>query len=212
MKKPPVRRPPPVTPRFRSLTSLQRANRACRACADAGFPIESRPVVAGGAGQRAYLLGQAPGSVEGAEGRPWRGRAGRTLRAWLGLDEDEFYARFYCAAITRCYPGRSPSGRGDRLPTATEQRLCSVWREHELRLLDPGLIVPVGGLAIRAVLGVAALDRVVGRRFEAGGRSIVPLPHPSGASSWLNASANRELLGRATEIVRAELGRLQPRS
>ena len=41
----------------------------------------------------------------GAERRPWRGRAGRTLRAWLELDEDAFYETFYCVSITRCYPG-----------------------------------------------------------------------------------------------------------
>jgi len=68
-------------------------------------------------GQRAYMYGQAPGIIEGEERRPWRGRAGRTLRRWLQLDEDEFYATFYCASVTRCYPGRAPSGRGDRTPT-----------------------------------------------------------------------------------------------
>src|SRR5204863_5488065 len=97
---------------YRSLASLQRDNRACRACAEAGFPIESRPVLQGHAGQQAYLFGQAPGIVEGDELRPWRGRAGRTLRRWLELDEDAFYAAFYCAAVTRCYPGRPLSGRG----------------------------------------------------------------------------------------------------
>ncbi len=68
-------------------------------------------------GQRAYMYGQAPGVVEGLEGRPWRGRAGQRLRDWLDLGEDEFYATFYCASVTRCYPGRTRSGRGDRAPT-----------------------------------------------------------------------------------------------
>ena len=71
----------------------------------------------GYAGQRAYILGQAPGAVEGEERRPWRGRAGRTLRGWLGMDEDEFYATFYCASVTRCYPGKDRSCTGDRTPT-----------------------------------------------------------------------------------------------
>ena len=62
---------------YRSLASLQRDNRRCRACAEAGYPLESRPVFEGTAGLRAYLFGQAPGVVEGEEGRPWRGRAGR---------------------------------------------------------------------------------------------------------------------------------------
>ena len=69
---------------YRSLTSLQRDNRVCRACVEAGYPLESMPVIEGLPGQRAYMLGQAPGIVEGEERRPWRGRAGRTLRTWLG--------------------------------------------------------------------------------------------------------------------------------
>ncbi|MDX6369166.1 MAG: uracil-DNA glycosylase, partial [Gaiellaceae bacterium] len=109
---------------YRSLASLQRDLRGCRACVEAGFPLESLPVVNGYLDQRAYMYGQAPGIVEGEERRPWRGRAGKTLRRWLELDEEEFYRTFYCASVTRCYPGRAPSGRGDRTPTPREQDLC----------------------------------------------------------------------------------------
>jgi uracil-DNA glycosylase len=159
--------------------------------------------------QRAYMYGQAPGIVEGAERRPWRGRAGKTLRRWLELNEDDFYRTFYCASVTRCYPGRAPSGRGDRTPTPREQELCSFWRERELKLIRPQLIVPVGGLAIRAVLGIrSSLVDCIGRTYELDGAVTVPLPHPSGASSWLNSPANRELTARATALVREEIGRL----
>src|SRR5207237_6291170 len=128
---------------YRSLRSLERDLRVCRACVEAGYPLESLPVVAPLHDQRAYLFGQAPGIVEGGERLPWRGRAGRTLRRWLEMNEAEFYETFYCAAVTRCYPGRSPSGRGDRPATPEEQRLCERWRDHELRLLRPELIVTV---------------------------------------------------------------------
>jgi len=53
-----------VTGRYRSVASLQRDNRRCRACAEAGFHLESRPIAEGHAGQCAYLYGQAPGVVE----------------------------------------------------------------------------------------------------------------------------------------------------
>jgi uracil-DNA glycosylase len=197
-----------VTKRYRSIASLQRDNRRCRACAEAGFHLESRPVVEGHAGQRAYLYGQAPGVVEAEEGRPWRGRAGKTLRDWLGLAEEQFYDTFYCAAVTRCFPGKAPSGRGDRTPTPKEQTLCSVWREQELRILRPALVVTVGGLAARALLRRTSLVGCVGERCELGGVPAIPLPHPSGASGWLNSPANRELLARATELVRTELAGL----
>jgi uracil-DNA glycosylase len=188
---------------------MQSDNRRCRACALAGYRIESRPIVEGQAGRRAYLYGQAPGIVEAEESRPWRGRAGRTLRAWLELDEDEFYDTFYCAAVTRCYPGKALSGRGDRTPTPKERALCAVWREHELRLLRPALVVPVGGLAARELLGETNLTRCIGRHFELGDATAIPLPHPSGASGWLNSTANRELLARAAALVREEIAKLQ---
>jgi uracil-DNA glycosylase len=71
------------------------------------------------------------------------------------------------------------------------------------------LIVPVGGLAIRAVLGIrSGLTACVGRSFDVGGVLAIPLPHPSGASSWLNSTANRELTARAAALVRAVIGRL----
>jgi uracil-DNA glycosylase len=193
---------------YRSLRSLQRDAAVCRACVEAGYPLESLPIVQPYAGQRAYILGQAPGAVEGGERRPWRGRAGRTLRRWLELDEDEFYVTFYCASVTRCYPGKAPSGRGDRTPTPREQELCSFWREWEFELLRPRLIVPVGGLAARRLLGVKSVGESVGRRYDYGDAVAIPLPHPSGASSWLNEPANRKLVARAAEEIRAELGRL----
>jgi uracil-DNA glycosylase len=216
---------------YRSLASLERDLARCRACVEAGYPLESLPVrapgPAGAAGarvfgrtsparpatfpairQRAYMFGQAPGIVEGEERLPWRGRAGRTLRSWLELEEDEFYAIFYCASVTRCYPGRAPSGRGDRTPTPREQELCSFWRDWELELLRPSLIVTVGGLALRRLLGLPSLTPCVGERYELQGTLVVPLPHPSGASGWLNDPANRGRLARATALVRKELASL----
>jgi uracil-DNA glycosylase len=193
---------------YRSIASLQRDVRACRACVDAGYPLESRPVYNEHLGQPAYMYGQAPGIVEGEERRPWRGRAGKTLRRWLELDEVEFYEMFYCASVTRCYPGRSPSGRGDRTPTLREQELCSFWRDWELELRRPKLIVPVGGLAIWQLLGLRGLADCVGRKYDVNGAVTIPLPHPSGASGWLNSPENRQLTADAAKLVRAELARL----
>lgn len=193
---------------YRSFASLKRDQSVCRACVDAGYPLESMPVIAPGDGQRAYMFGQAPGIVEGEERRPWRGRAGKTLRRWLEMEEEAFYATFYCASVTRCYPGRPASGRGDRTPSLEEQRLCELWRDHELRLLKPALIVTVGGLAARRLLDVRSVSECVGLRYELGGATVIPLPHPSGASSWLNVPANRERVDAAVALIHAELAGL----
>jgi uracil-DNA glycosylase len=197
---------------YRSIVSLQRDTARCRACVEAGYPLESWPVRAPYAGQRAYLYGQAPGIVEGAERLPWRGRAGQTLRRWLLLDGDELYDTFYCASVTRCYPGRAASGRGDRTPTPREQELCHFWRDWELELLRPELIVTIGGLALRRLLGIPSLTEAIGKSYVYEGAIAIPLPHPSGASGWLNDTANRARLGKALTHVRREVARLSTRA
>jgi uracil-DNA glycosylase len=193
---------------YRSLASLEHDLSRCRACVEAGYPLESLPVHAPGAGQLAYLFGQAPGPVEGQERRPWRGDAGRRLRRWLDLEDEELYEKFYCASVTRCDPGRAPTGRGDRTPTPREQELCAFWRDWELELLRPKLIVTVGLLALKRQLGFTTLTPHIGARYEQDGTTIVPLPHPSGASGWHNVPANRERLETACALVRSELRRI----
>jgi uracil-DNA glycosylase len=195
---------------YRSLEALERDLARCRTCVEAGYQLESLPVRAPFAHQRAYLYGQAPGIVEGNERLPWRGRAGQMLRRWLELDEETFYSTFYCASVTRCYPGRAQSGRGDRTPTLREQDLCELWRTWELELLQPRLIVTVGGLALRRLLGRSQLTECIGRSFELGGVPVIPLPHPSGASAWPNVPANRKRLDTAVLLVKEGLTTLTP--
>jgi uracil-DNA glycosylase len=155
------------------------------------------------------MLGQAPGIVEGEERRPWRGRAGKTLRRWLDMDEEEFYDTFYCASVTRCYPGRD-AARGDRTPTPREQELCRFWRDWELSLLRPALVVTVGGLAAKRLLGLTSLSDCVGTVVIVDNIPAIPLPHPSGASGWLNDPENRARVGRAADLVKEQLARLRP--
>ena len=75
-------------------------------------------------------------------------------------------------------------------------------------MLRPRLIVPVGGLAIRRLLGISGLASCIAHRYERDGAAVIPLPHPSGASGWLNSPANRELTAAAANLVRAELSGL----
>jgi uracil-DNA glycosylase len=109
------------------------------------------------------------------------------------------------ASVTRCYPGRGAGGRGDRTPTPAEQNLCAFWRERELELVRPQLIVTVGGLAARRLLGVKSVTECVGVRYELEHAVAIPLPHPSGASGWLNDPANRARVLEATQTIRDEL-------
>jgi uracil-DNA glycosylase family 4 len=197
--------------RQRSLPTLQRAQRACTRCEERGFIERAHPVFSGRPGQRVMLVGQAPGPVEHDQSRPFAGRAGRQLMRWLiraGFnDEDDVRARIYMTAMTTCFPGRRPDGAGDRRPSAAEVALCAPWLDGVLALLRPLLIIPIGSLALERFLPGQRLDNVIGAAFtEAGVRIsalptevpiLVPLPHPSGQSRWLNDPARVALLDQA---------------
>jgi uracil-DNA glycosylase len=161
------------------------------------------------------LVGQAPGKVEISSGKPFAGRAGATLFRWLeraGVSEEIARRRIYIAAITRCYPGPSPSGRGDRVPSPAEREACAVWLDAELRIIRPAVLIPVGKLAITRFLPNQPLDALIGRAHEVehvGGTSLaIPLPHPSGASSWIHQGDHQQLLDHALALIAPELRRL----
>jgi uracil-DNA glycosylase len=195
-----------------SLTLHCEALAACRACK---LSADVLPIVSCAVRPKAMLVGQAPGQVEAAGGKPFAGRAGKTLFRWLeraGIDEETARHRIYIAAVTRCYPGPSPSGRGDRVPSPVELDNCAVWLERELRLIRPRLLIPVGRLAIARFLPNLPLDEIIGRAFDVehvGGKSLViPLPHPSGASSWIHQGDHPKLLDRALSKIGSELQKL----
>ena len=178
---------------------------ACRRCTLAPGVMA---VVSRARAPRGMLVGQAPGQTEMGGGQPFAGRAGRTLFKWLasaGIDEVTARDWFYISAITRCYPGPHPSGRGDRVPAPRDRERCGDWLAEELRIIRPRVLVPVGRLAIDRFFGPVPLAAVVGDEHEVeheGGRSLaIPLPHPSGASSWIHAPGNRALLHRALALL-----------
>lgn len=189
------------------LRALEAVQKDIRALRPRGFgPPVHGPAVA----SRIYLIGQAPGPHEARLGRPFAWTAGRTLFRWLeeatGAGEEEVRARVYIGAVVRCFPGKTAAG-GDRVPSAAE---CALWRgfvEREMRILRPRLVIPVGRLAIAEVLGAGPLAGVVGRGFRRRLHGVevdlVPLPHPSGASTWFKLEPGRTLLARALGLVAA---------
>ncbi|HEY8655650.1 MAG TPA: uracil-DNA glycosylase [Candidatus Limnocylindria bacterium] len=199
-----VARPSERGSREPSLIRLHREIRACTRCVEAGLLPAAAPVVAGRRSDRIMIVGQAPGAVEVTTRVPFSGRAGAELGRWLARAGIDRSALPYRTSITKCYPGKAPDGPGDRVPSRAEIALCAPWLEAELTVLRPAVILPVGLLAIRRLWGPGALASIVGRSRrspELDGALLIPLPHPSGASRWLNQPTNRRLLDRALALV-----------
>lgn len=175
----------------------------CRKCPEMIGPVVSgSPVLT-----PILLIGQAPGDKEGGFGKPFAWTAGKTLFKWfghIGLDEEAFRQRVYMAAVCRCFPGKNPKG-GDRVPSPAEISNCAGWLQAEMDLLKPALILPVGKLAISQLMPVKKLNEVIGKvhqiTFHGHDTEAIPLPHPSGASTWHRTEPGLALLESALTIL-----------
>jgi len=176
---------------------------SCRKCPDMIGPVVSgNPVFS-----PILLIGQAPGDKEGGFGKPFAWTAGKTMFRWferIGLDEDSFRSRVYMAAVCRCFPGKNPT-TGDRVPSRDEIANCSDWLKAEIELLKPELILPVGKLAINQLMPVKKLDEVIGKihrvRFHGHETDAIPMPHPSGASTWHRMEPGKSILESALALL-----------
>ncbi|HET7037485.1 MAG TPA: uracil-DNA glycosylase family protein [Thermomicrobiaceae bacterium] len=205
----------PEDERRRRLLAHQQLIRGCTRCVAAGLISQARPVFHGDAAARVMIVGQAPALPRAERPLPYSGASGKVLRAWLaraGFDAERFYEAFYLTSLTKCFPGPSRSGKGDRAPSAAEIANCADHLAGELALVRPEVILPLGKLAAGAFVASARrrrLDELIGRRFAYQDAIVLPLPHPSGVSRWLNAPANRVLLDAALaelRLLREELG------
>ena len=168
----------------------------------------SAPVLSGDGSEAAMLIGQAPGWREIETGVPFAHDAGRRLAGWLalaGISVDDFRSLWYVTSVGKCYPGRRAGASVDSPPSRAEVARWSPYLDEEVRLLAPRLVVLVGGLAHRYAFGMdARLDELVGRELaweRAPRASVLALPHPSGASTWLNNQARVELWRRGIELL-----------
>ena len=192
-----------MNPRLQALLAHQAELRTCRRCPQMTGPvITCTPNLS-----RILMVGQAPGEREGQFGRPFAWTAGKTLFGWygqIGVDETTFRERVYIAAVCRCFPGKNPKG-GDRVPDREEIMHCSKWLNAEIKLLQPQLLIPVGKLAIEQYLPAGLLKDVIGKQhvIEVAGRpvDVIPLPHPSGGSTWHRVEPGKTLLQDALKLI-----------
>lgn len=191
---------------------LQARMRACQMCSAAAYEVYPPAVTQGKASARMMTIGQAPGITEMEVGRPFNAGSGTRLFGWLGqagIEEDWFRSTQYMTSVTKCYPGKGKGGSGDRVPTRAEQKLCRPFLDEEIRLVDPQVIIPIGGLAIRLFYpNKLKLIEIIGTEMEIEGRRIVPLPHSSGASRWHQIEEHRALIQKAIGLIRGHYERL----
>lgn len=175
------------------LTGLEEKCRSCSLCT---LRSGCRQVVFGEGSPRAglMLVGEGPGAEEDRLGKPFVGAAGKLLDRILeaaGLKRDELY-------ITNVVKCRPP---GNRLPDTGEVAQCLLHLKEQIRIINPPLIVCLGVLATRTLIGGSeSLTRLRGRWYNLEGRRCMPTFHP--AALLRDSSKKRPVWEDFKEIAR----------
>ncbi len=141
-----------------TLADLEKAVREFEGCAIKRTATNT--VFADGNPQaKLMLIGEAPGADEDIKGIPFCGVSGQLLDkmfAAIGYDRERFY-------ITNTLFWRPP---GNRAPTNDELAICKPFVEKHIALINPELLVLVGGVAAKAMLGTeTGITRLRGKSY-----------------------------------------------
>jgi DNA polymerase len=186
-----------------SLAELQAALKAFDGC-----PLKrtaTNTVFADGvASGRIMLIGEAPGRDEDRSGKPFVGRAGQLLDkmlASIGLD------RKTNAYITNVINWRPPDNRD---PTPEEAAACLPVLRRHIELAEPGIIILLGAVAARHVVGVSdGIMKLRGRWMEYRvGERMVPLMPTLHPAYLLRQPAHKKLAWRDLQAIRARMEQL----
>ncbi len=183
-----------------TLDDLAAALEGCRRCR----LCEGRRTVVFGVGSptaRLLFVGEGPGAEEDRRGEPFVGRAGQLLNAMLraiDLARDDVYI----ANVVKCRPPRNRDPQDDEVAT------CLPFLRRQIELIDPDVIVTLGRVAARHLLGISApISSYRGRWLQLGERDVLPTFHPAyllrnpaaKVQAWSDLKAVRERLRRATD-------------
>ena len=154
------------------LEALAAQIRVCTKC-----PLcQSRTLAVPGDGRpsaRVMLIGEAPGREEDETGHPFVGAAGRFLDQVLegtGINRDDLFI----TNIVKCRPPNNRTPRAGEVETCTSNYLF-----EQIELINPALIVLLGGVAAKKMLGVKSVNEARGRLIERDARKYLVGYHPA---------------------------------
>jgi uracil-DNA glycosylase len=158
---------------------LQQATLACRKCPHLAAFRHQVVFGVGNPDAELMFVGEAPGADEDLQGEPFVGRAGELLTRiiqTMGFSRQEVYI----ANVLKCRPDMPPGKSGNRPPSAEEMATCLPYLREQIALIEPKLMVALGGVAMRGLLGVdQPMKSLRGRWHQFAGIPVMPTFHPS---------------------------------
>jgi uracil-DNA glycosylase family 4 len=122
---------------------------------------------------RLMLIGEAPGKDEDLAGQPFVGAAGAVLQRLLtssGIARHDVFI----TNIVKCRPANNRVPRKGEITTCTSQYLF-----NQIALVDPQLIMLLGGVAAKTMLGISNVKEARGRVITKEGRKFLVGYHPA---------------------------------
>ncbi len=153
------------------------------ACVKCPHLVTSRKSVVFGVGDinaQLMFVGEAPGADEDRQGEPFVGPAGQLLTRIIqatGLTRESVYI----ANVLKCRPDTPGQSYGNRKPRADEMATCLPYLLEQVQLIQPRVIVALGGTAVEGLFGIpeARITQRRGKWMDLRGTPVMPTFHPS---------------------------------
>ncbi len=150
----------------------------------------------GSASAHVMFIGEAPGANEDRAGRPFVGRSGELLTSMIqeiGLKRDDVF-------ITSILKSRPPK---NRKPIQSEIDACRPYLEQQIDIINPKIIVLLGGVAISSLIGPWKVSEAHGKFYETDGRTYFMTYHPAAALRFPNikSALKEDFLILSRELV-----------
>lgn len=170
-----------------------------------------------GSSSEIMVIGQSPGNTENKSGYAFSGNAGTKLFSWLkkagiGNDEEEIRAKLYFTSVVKCQQGN----------TSIIYKMyhnCEPFLRKQVELVRPKIVIALGAAVYNLIFQTRYQNSDIVGRYNLhkdistsplfptmdtlyGVKYILPFPHPSGLSRWLNEEKNKEQLNRAIELLK----------
>jgi uracil-DNA glycosylase len=143
------------------------------------FPAGTNMVIyRGNPAAKLMIIGEAPGTEEDRQGKPFVGRSGQLLDQILqSVNFDPETDVFITNAVFRLPPG--DDGKPLRKPTSDEIVYYKPYLLEIIRLVDPLIMLLTGNVATESLLDMTGITKLRGQWFDWNGRWAMPIFHPA---------------------------------
>ena len=161
-----------------AMRELRERALVCQKCANLASARKNVVFGVGDINATLMFVGEAPGAEEDVQGEPFVGAAGQLLTRiiqTMGLSRETVYI----ANILKCRPDTPGQSSGNRKPTPDEMKTCIPYLHEQIDLIQPKVLVGLGGTAIEGLIDKSGITRLRGQWHSYRGIPLMPTFHPS---------------------------------